>query len=46
MWYIIIDFSYTIYRQYYMSNVVDLELKVPQALEAIKLHQYQKYLKN
>ncbi len=45
MWYIIIDFSYTIYREYYMSNVVDLELKVPQALEAIKLHQYQKYLK-
>jgi len=28
-----------------MSNVIDLELRVPQALEAIKLHQYQKYVK-
>lgn len=27
------------------GNVVDLELKVPQALEAVKLHEYQKYLK-
>jgi hypothetical protein len=28
-----------------MSNVIDLELRVPQALEAIKIHQYQKYVK-
>jgi len=28
-----------------MSEKIDLELRVPQALEAIKLHQYQKYVK-
>ena len=45
MWYIIIDYSYTIYREYYMSDVIALRVKVPQSLDAIKLSDYQKYLK-